>query len=64
MTSSSYPVSEVVPVSGGTAVLEVVNARQAAVYRLVLWDADGRRLGSWRQLFGRRDPNDMWPRFG
>ena len=22
------------------------------------------KLGSWRQLFGRRDPNDMWPRFG
>ncbi len=64
VTSSSYPVSEVVPVTGGTAILEVVNARQAAVYRLVLWDEDGRRLGSWRQLFGRRDPNDMWPRFG
>ncbi len=64
VTSSAYPVSEVVPVSGGTAVLEVVNARQASVYRLVLWDADGRKLGSWRQLFGRRDPNDMWPRFG
>ncbi len=64
VTASSYPVSEVVALHGGTGVLEVENARQAAVYRLVLWDAKGTRMGSWRQLFGRRDPNDMWPRFG
>lgn len=64
VTPTSYPASEVIALRDGVGVLEVVNARQAAVYRLVLWDADGTRLGSWRQLVGRRDPNDMWPRFG
>ncbi|MFQ6171496.1 hypothetical protein ACK8HX_07815 [Oryzobacter sp. R7] len=64
VTATSYPVSKVGEVPGGVGILEVVNARQAAVYRLVLWDADGRRMGSWRQLLGRRDPNDLWPRFG
>lgn len=64
VTATSYPVSEVTDLREGIGVLEVVNARQAAVYRLVLWDGSGRRLGTLRQLFGRRDPNDMWPRFG
>jgi len=63
VTPNAYPVSKVGDLHKGTGVLEVVNARQAAVYRLVLWDARGLRLGSWRQLFGRRDPNDLWPRF-
>lgn len=63
VTPNAYPVSKVADLSEGTGILEVVNARQAAIYRLVLWDADGTRLGSWRQIFGRRDPNDMWPRF-
>ena len=62
ITPNAYPVSKVGDLRHGTGVLEVVNARQAAVFRLVLWDARGRRLGSWRQLFGRRDPNDLWPR--
>jgi hypothetical protein len=61
ITPNAYPVSKVGDLAHGTGVLEVINARQAAVYRLVLWDARGRRLGSWRQNFGRRDPNDMWP---
>ncbi len=64
VSASTAPASEVGALRGGTGVLEVVNARHAAVYRLVLWDAKGERLGAWRQQFGRRDPNDMWPRFG
>ena len=61
---NAYPVSKVGELREGIGILEVVNARQAGIYRLVLWDAAGTKLGSWRQLFGRRDPNDMWPRFG
>ena len=64
ITPNAYPVSKVGELRDGIGILEVVNSRQAGVYRLVLWDADGAKLGSWRQLFGRRDPNDMWPRFG
>ena len=63
VTPNAYPVSKVGDLRRGTGILEVVNARQAVVYRLVLWDADGARLGSWRQRFGRQDPNDLWPRF-
>ncbi|HEU5242479.1 MAG TPA: hypothetical protein VFU25_10710, partial [Ornithinibacter sp.] len=64
VTPSAYPVSRVVDLREGIGILDVINSRQATIYRLVLWDADGTRMGSWRQLFGRRDPNDMWPRFG
>ena len=63
MTPSAFPSSRVTDLRDGVAVLEVVYARQAAIYRLVLWDGDGARLGSWRQRFGRRDPNDLLPRF-
>ena len=64
VTPSAYPVSRVVDLREGIGILDVINSRQATIYRLVLWDSDGTRMGSWRQLFGRRDPNDMWPRFG
>ncbi|WP_345207705.1 hypothetical protein [Fodinibacter luteus] len=63
VTPNAYPVSRVGDLRRGTGVLEVANARQAAIYRLVLWDDRGARLGSWRQAFGRRDPDDLWPRF-
>ncbi|HET6968191.1 MAG TPA: hypothetical protein VFI44_07940, partial [Ornithinibacter sp.] len=63
VTPNGFPSSRVTDLRDGVAVLDVVYARQAAIYRLVLWDGDGIRLGSWRQRFGRRDPNDLWPRF-
>jgi len=60
--SNTYPASEVSTLRDGTGVLEVADARRAALYRLVTWDARGRRLGSWDALFRRRDPRDLWPR--
>lgn len=63
VTPSAFPSSRVTDLRDGVGVLEVVYARQASIYRLVLWDGGGARLGSWRQRFGRRDPNDLWPRF-
>jgi hypothetical protein len=61
-TSSTYPASEVTRLRDGTGVLEVADARRAAVYRLVTWDRAGTRLGSVDQVFRRRDPRDLWPR--
>jgi hypothetical protein len=61
-SSNTYPASEVSPVRDGTGVLEVADARRAALYRLVIWDASGRRLGAWDSIFRRRDPRDLWPR--
>ncbi|HSO64261.1 MAG TPA: hypothetical protein VLQ78_04085, partial [Ornithinibacter sp.] len=63
VTPNAYPASKVGDLRGGVGILDVVNSRQAAIYRLVLWDGDGTRVGSWRQRFGRRDPDDLWPRF-
>lgn len=63
VTPSAFPSSTITDLRDGVAVLEVVYARQAAIYRLLLWGGDGVRLGAWRQRFGRRDPNDLWPRF-
>ena len=60
--SNTYPASEVTALRDGTGVLEVADARRAALYRLVTWDARGRRLGAWEALFRRRDPRDLWPR--
>lgn len=60
--SNTYPASEVTPLRDGTGVLEVADARRAALYRLVTWDRRGRRLGGWDALFRRRDPRDLWPR--
>ena len=60
VASNVYPASPVTELTGGTGVLEVVNARLASVYRLVLWSATGRRLGGWRQVFRRGDPRDLW----
>ncbi|GAA4411086.1 hypothetical protein GCM10023168_31500 [Fodinibacter luteus] len=62
VASNVYPTSRVSPLDEGTGVLEVVDARLASVYRLVLWDASGRRLGAWRQVFRRGDPRDLWVR--
>jgi len=61
-TTSTYPASKVTSLRDGTGVLEVADARRAAIYRLVLWDRAGTRLGSWEQVFRRRDPRDLWPR--
>lgn len=60
--SNTYPASEVTALRDGTGVLEVADARRAALYRLVTWDPRGRRLGAWDTLFRRRDPRDLWPR--
>jgi hypothetical protein len=61
-TTDTYPASEVTALREGSAVLEVADARRAPAYRLVTWDASGRRLGAWEQVFRRRDPRDLWPR--
>ena len=61
-SSNTYPASEVTPLRDGTGVLEVADARRAAIYRLITWDREGRRLGAWDALFRRRDPRDLWPR--
>jgi hypothetical protein len=61
-TTDTYPASEVTPLREGSGVLEVADARRAPAYRLVTWDASGRRLGAWEQVFRRRDPRDLWPR--
>ena len=61
-TTSTYPASEVTPLLDGTGVLEVADARRAAIYRLITWDRAGNRLGSWEQVFRRHDPRDLWPR--
>ena len=60
--SNTYPASEVTALRDGTGVLEIADARRAALYRLVTWDRRGRRLGAWESLFRRRDPRDLWPR--
>ncbi len=39
---NAYPVSGVVPVRGGTAIVPVINAAQASAFRLVLKDGAGR----------------------
>jgi hypothetical protein len=50
---SGYPVSEVTPMKGDTAIVPVVNGQDSGRYRLVLWDADGRRLYSDVPPYGR-----------
>jgi len=35
---------------------------RAGLYRLVIWDRRGKRLGGWETLLRRRDPRDLWPR--
>jgi hypothetical protein len=60
--SNTYPASEVTELRDGTGVLEIADARRAALYRLVIWDRRGRRLGGWETLLRRRDPRDLWPR--
>ena len=61
--SNTYPASEVSALRDGIGVLEVANARQAALYRLVTVGrrrhASSARGGS---SSGRRDPDDLWPR--
>lgn len=60
--SNTYPASKVTALRDGTGVLEVADARRAALYRLVIWDRHGGRLGGWETLVRRRDPRDLWPR--
>ena len=58
---NAYPVSKVTPTRpGGIAVVDVVNANQAAAFRLVRRDAAGRRLGTGVPRTGR-DLLDLWP---
>jgi len=60
--TNTYPASKVTPLRDGTGVLEVADVRRAALYRLVIWDRHGGRLGGWETLVRRRDPRDLWPR--
>ena len=60
--STTYPASEVTPLRDGTGVLEIADARRASLYRLVIWDRHGERLGGWETLLRRGDPRDLWPR--
>lgn len=43
---AGYPVSKVVPLKGDTAIVPIVNGQDSNSYRLVLWDARGRRTYS------------------
>jgi hypothetical protein len=43
---AGYPVSKVVPLKGDTAIVPIVNGQDSNTYRLVLWDAAGRRTYS------------------
>ncbi len=62
VASNVYPTSKVTPLVEGAGILDVVDARFASVYRLVLWGPSGERLGAWRQVFRRGDPRDLWTR--
>ncbi len=58
---NAYPVSKVTRTrTGGVAIVEVVNAEDAAAFRLVRRDASGRRLGTGVPRTGR-DLLDLWP---
>ena len=58
---NAYPVSKVTTTRpGGVAVVEVVNADDAAGFRLVRRDAAGRRLGTGVPRVSR-DLLDLWP---
>ena len=58
---NAYPVSKVTRTRpGGVAVVDVVNANDAAAFRLVRRDAAGRRLGAGVPRTGR-DLLDLWP---
>ena len=58
---NAYPVSKVTTTRpGGVAIVEVVNADDAAGFRLVRRDAAGRRLGTGVPRAGR-DLLDLWP---
>ena len=62
VAANVYPTSKVTPLVEGSGILDVVDARLASVYRLVLWGPSGERLGAWRQAFRRGDPRDLWTR--
>ena len=58
---NAYPVSKVTTTRpGGVAVVEVVNADDAAGFRLVRRDAAGRRLGTGVPRVSH-DLLDLWP---
>ena len=58
---NAYPVSKVTTTRpGGVAIVEVINADDAAAFRLVRRDAAGRRIGTGVPRAGR-DLLDLWP---
>jgi hypothetical protein len=57
---NAYPVSKVTRTRAGVAVVDVVNANDAAAFRLVRRDAAGRRLGGDVPPTGR-ELLDLWP---
>ena len=58
---NAYPVSKVTTTRpGGVAIVEVINADDAAGFRLVRRNAAGRRIGTGVPRAGR-DLLDLWP---
>ena len=54
VTPAAYPVSDITPMKGDTAIVPIINGQDTNVYRLVLWDADGRRIYDAVPERGRR----------
>ena len=58
---NAYPVSKVTTTrTGGVAIVDVVNADDAAAFRLVRRDADGHRIGTGVPRTSH-DLLDLWP---
>ena len=58
---NAYPVSKVTKTrTGGVAIVDVINADDAATFRLVRRDADGHRIGTGVPRTSR-DLLDLWP---
>jgi hypothetical protein len=57
---NAYPVSKVTRTRDGVAVVEVVNANDAAAFRLSRRDTDGRRMGAGVPVTGH-ELLDLWP---
>jgi len=61
ISPNAYPVSKVTPSrAGGVAIVEVVNADDAAGFRLVRRDASGHRIGTAVPR-ASHDLLDLWP---
>jgi len=54
VTPAAYPVSDITPMKGDTAIVPIINGQDTNIYRLVLWDADGRRIYDAVPERGRR----------